>query len=190
MSRYYVELPSGTVLETDDWTRWPEARRLSVAKGKAIHRAEAFDELHKILKPGDEVYTIVTHVARSGMSRSIRLFVARDGGIRDITFRVARLLDTPTDERNGGLRVGGCGMDMCFATVYNLGRAMFENGFGCAGKKCRSNEHVNGDRDYTPHGCYDDGVAVHRDPTPGEAADGCKKHWHRDGGYALVQRDL
>jgi len=38
------------------------------------------------------------------------------------------------DRDRWGLKVNGCGMDMCFSTVYNLGRALFPEGFGERGK--------------------------------------------------------
>jgi hypothetical protein len=90
---------------------------------------------------------------------------------------VARVLGEKL--RDGGLGVGGCGMDMGFHLVYSLSRALFPTGFGCIGRVtnakgertawCNSNDHHNGDRDHTRHTTR-------------------RKHWHRDGGYALVHR--
>lgn len=62
-------------------------------------------------------------------------------------------------------RNAGCGMDVGFSLVYNLGWVLFPNGFECVGERCPSNDHSNGDRDYSPH-------------------------HHSDGGYALRQRWL
>jgi hypothetical protein len=82
-------------------------------------------------------------------------------------------------------------MDMGFHLVYTLSYALYPQGFGCVGERCPSNDHSNGDRDYTPHGCYDENGALEdREPGPGELRDGCRRHWHRDGGYALTQRWL
>jgi hypothetical protein len=88
---------------------------------------------------------------------------------------------------------------MGFHLAYTLSRVIYPDGFGCIGKPndaarrwsgaCPSNDHSNGDRDYTPHGLSDEnGVPEDREPAPGEVADGCKRHWHRDGGYALLHR--
>jgi hypothetical protein len=130
--------------------------------------------LNKWLKPGDTVYTLVTHVARSGMSRSIKVFVMLDNEPVDITWHTMMLLDLKIDQNNGGVKMGGCGMDMGFALVYDLSRVLFRDKFECIGdheqyaKRCPSNDHVNsgpGRNDYTPH-------------------------MHSNGGYALRQRWL
>ncbi len=127
-------------------------------------KQEALDTLKEVVFPGDKIHTIVTHVSRSGMSRSIRTILLRDGH-RDISYLVARVLEERMDENNGGIRVSGCGMDMGFDTVYRLGYKLFPNGFNCIGEKCPSSDHVNGDKDYTPH-------------------------IHKSGGYALKQEWL
>ena len=63
----------------------------------------------------------------------------------------------------------GCGMDMGFELVYNLGYALWPNGYTCTGdskefgKRCRSNEHSNGDRNYQPHHHTDGGYAFRQE---------------------------
>ena len=129
---------------------------------------EARKYLKKLLHPGDVVYTDVTHVASSGMSRHIRLILIRQNQPMDITWWVSRVVGYNLT-KNGDLQVGGCGMDMGFAVVYSMSSTLFPKGFTCSGDKekrhCRSNDHSNGDRNYKPHK-------------------------HSDGGYALVQRWL
>ena len=104
-------------------------------KQKAADRAEAIETLRKILQPGDAVTTTVLHVSRSGMSRVIQCQAIDFGEpdhhpcIRDISWLVADAIGDRWDDRRGGVIVGGCGMDMCFATVYALGRALFPDGF-------------------------------------------------------------
>jgi hypothetical protein len=49
--------------------------------------------------------------------------------------------------------------------VYELAAALFPGGFRCTGEQCPSNEHTNGDRDYSPH-------------------------HHQSGGYAFRSCDL
>lgn len=83
----------------------------------------------KNLRPGDAVYTKVDSVSRSGMSRSISFYRVQKGEIQDITWSISRILDYPMDRNSGGMKVGGCGMDMCFHCVYSLGRRMFPKGF-------------------------------------------------------------
>ena len=106
-------------------------------------RNEAIKSLRKMgVKPGATVYTIVTHVARSGMSRHIRCYIPtrdsytdRDGrkrvkpGITDITGFVANACGfSRARGSRWDLVIGGCGMDMCFHVVYTLGQVMFPKG--------------------------------------------------------------
>jgi hypothetical protein len=79
------------------------------------------------LKEGDTVYTVLRSVSSSGMSRTISLKVAKEGKILDLTYYASIVLDWPLVEVNGSraLRVGGCGMDMGFHTVYTLSRVLF-----------------------------------------------------------------
>ena len=133
---------------------------------KAYIREEERQEARKRLKelgvkPGATIYTRLIHVSRSGMFRLIGVHVVHKGELVDITYWVNQLLDYGIDRDRGGLRVGGCGMDMGFHVAYSLSRSMFPKGWKCIGKKCRANDHFNGDRDYSG------------------------KSWHRDGGYAL-----
>ena len=129
------------------------------------------DEARKILRqyirPGDTVYTVLRHVSSSGMFRVISPVVIRRGGdIRDFSRAACNLLGERYNERHEGVPMGGCGMDMGFNLVYLMSTALYPKGFTCAGpRRCCSNDHSNGDRDYS-------------------------KHLHRDGGYALRQRWL
>jgi hypothetical protein len=130
----YVQLESGTILQTDDPARWPEAKRLTNKVGAQLLKDEAVTKLRKEFAPrGDKrktLYTTVTHVARSGMSRSIRCFAqSKDAdGMWDVSHLVARAIGAPMDEKNGGLKVGGCGMDMGFHVCHSLGYALFPKG--------------------------------------------------------------
>jgi hypothetical protein len=126
----YVQLPSGTILETNDPRNWPEATKLSKAKGKAAMRAEAIERLRQLLRPGDTIYTSLEHVSASGMSRRISLYVIRENEPIDITGNVGRACDYRRNDRDGGLIVGGAGMDMGFAVVYALGRTLWPAGDG------------------------------------------------------------
>ena len=110
----------------------------------------------KGLKPGDKVYTQVSHVARSGMMRRVRVYIVDDGEIRDVTYHVGQVIGSNVND--DGIKMGGCGYDVTFEVVYSLGRAMFPNGTPCAGKDvCLSNDHNNGDRDYTAGKIHVDG---------------------------------
>ena len=90
--------------------------------------AESLEFLHKHLKPGDTVNTIVRHVSRSGMSRSISCIIAIDGSPVDISYHVSTVVGEPIDKNHGGVKIGGCGMDMGFQLVYLLGSYLWPNG--------------------------------------------------------------
>ena len=61
------------------------------------------------------------------MMRHIQLKIARDGDICDITYHAARAMGGSI-AKDGGIRVPGCGMDMGFALIYNLGAVLWPNG--------------------------------------------------------------
>ena len=133
-------------------------------------KVQAMEEARKrglqLLQPGDTVYTILRHVSRSGMMRRISPVLMGKYGPRHLDYITAQLRGARDLPYGGdGVRIGGCGMDMGFDLVYTMSRALWPDGFSCIGPDCRSNDHSNGDRDFTPHN-------------------------HADGGYALRQRWL
>jgi hypothetical protein len=110
--------------------------------------------LRKALKPGQTIYFVVTHVSKSGMQRSIEFYIPTHETYTDyvhhgsatnhpmsttsvkrkrlaierITWDMARVLGYRIDQKNGGLIVGGCGMDMGFHCVYTLGLHLWPKG--------------------------------------------------------------
>lgn len=168
-----------------------------MTKAQQSEQNEARETLRKLFPPGSRVGTILRHVSRSGMSRSISVVVQDEDGIRDVSYLVARALGDKIDRDRGGVKVGGCGMDMGFSLVYNLSATLYPEGFGCVGADpyyrvhCPSNDHTNGDRDYTPH-CYQGNAWYPGDveklpsgPVDDTRTGGNYVHWHRNGGYAL-----
>jgi hypothetical protein len=155
-------------------------------EGMVMNKKEqsaAIEKLREKFKAGDTVCTVLRHVSRSGMSSSISVL---DKDNSDISYLVARALGSTIDQKNGGVKVTGCGMDMGFEIVYNMSYWMYRDGFGCTGEGCPSNDHSNGDRDYTPHvdDCPQNSAEVGTD-IPAKRA---HSHYHKDGGYALRQR--
>ena len=126
----------------------------------AADRADAIARLRELCPPGSTVYTVLRRVSRSGMMRHISLHVIHDGQPFDITGMAARATVTPWDRDTGGLKMGGCGMDMGFSAVYNLAWALYRDSFGCIGEGCPSNDHSNGDRNYAPHQHHEAGYAL------------------------------
>jgi hypothetical protein len=130
---------NGHIIETDRPDLWTECERLKNKEGAALYRAQQCKELRKLVKPGSTVYTTLKHCSRSGMSRHISLSIAttenRKPVIRDITFLAAAVMGDRVAS-DGGIVIGGCGMDMGFALVYNLGRTLYPKGakYGRGGK--------------------------------------------------------
>lgn len=103
-------------------------RGFEMARYSNADRAEALQSLREHFKPGQTVYTILRHVSSSGMSRDISVITIDDEGqIRQWDWAVACVLGEPLAKREG-VRVGGCGMDMGFHLVYNLGRTLWPDG--------------------------------------------------------------
>jgi hypothetical protein len=124
---YYMQTSSGDVFVTNYPEYHKDCTQLKKAEGGALYRKQTKEGLLKILKPGDAVYCIVRSVSASGMSRTISLFVIDGEHFSDVTHSAAIVMGDKL-AKNGALRVNGCGMDMCFATVYNLGRYLWPNG--------------------------------------------------------------
>ena len=95
-----------------------------------MSKDEAIKVLRDDLKPGDTINCILRHVSKSGMSRSISLLK----GDSDITYFAALAMGKKIDQKNGGIKIGGCGMDMGFHLVYNLGWCLFPEGFKVEGR--------------------------------------------------------
>lgn len=144
-------------------------KRITKAEEKRQESEKARQRLLAFLRPGQTVYTVLRSVSRSGMQRTLDAYaiVAGENGTPEKVYLSGYIAKAADLRRNdhGALVVGGCGMDVGFEVVYNLGRAVFPNGVPCTGEsgpeRCRSNDHTNGDRNYT------------------------KGRVHRDGGYAF-----
>jgi hypothetical protein len=134
-----------------------------MAKVSKQERAEAIERLREWVKPGATVYCVLRHVSKSGMTRVIDLKVIdttdEKRPVVHIGFNVAKALDMPYDREREGIKIGGCGMDMGFALVYDLSQQLYRDGFDCTGQNCPSNDH-SGDRDYSPHRHSDPGYAL------------------------------
>lgn len=63
----------------------------------------------------NRVKAYVTHVAPSGMSRRVK-FYTQDG--KDMTPLIAYIMERTINDK--GILVRGCGVDVIFATLYNI----------------------------------------------------------------------
>jgi hypothetical protein len=126
----YMQLTDGTVIQTDSPEIWTEAKPMSAKAGKEAYREQAREKLRKLLPVGSTAFTILRHVSGSGMSRRISVLIPdKECGILDVSGWVATALDYRRHERDGGVIVGGCGMDMGWHLVYCLSRSLYPDGF-------------------------------------------------------------
>ena len=127
----YFQSESGQIFESDYPEYHKNETRMTAKAGKAAYRAQACADLREFITPGTKVYCVLKSRARSGMSREIQLLVATNVNgatdLRDITCLAGIATDTRVG-KNGGLVMGGCGVDMGFAAVYSLGHALWPNG--------------------------------------------------------------
>ena len=98
---------------------------------KAYLYDEAVQTLTDRLLPAGQfrIYTQLAHVAKSGMTRSIKLYVVPEAGtIVNITRYVANLLDKNLD-RYDGITVRGCGFDAGFDLVCRVSLKLYQDGY-------------------------------------------------------------
>lgn len=76
-------------------------------------------------------YTLVRHVARSGMSRTISVHYvdSRSGELQQLNYVTSVLLGLPMDPLRDGVKITGCGMDMGFSIVYDLASFALKDGY-------------------------------------------------------------
>lgn len=131
----YMRAPCGQVFGTYHPEYHQECENLGGGgKGFQARREYARSELRKRIKPGDTVYCIVRSVSKSGLSRVISLYIVENGKLRNIDGLASDAMARMDAKDRSGFVVHGCGMDMCFATVYDLGRYLYPDGFGVEGK--------------------------------------------------------
>jgi hypothetical protein len=125
-----------------------------MARINQTERDESIRNLRGMLKPGMTVYTILRHCSASGMLRVIDLVIPvkeytdvypklDDGktdwdakpkrkytgmGFRTLSWNAARAMNDTFDRQREGIKVSGCGMDMGFHLVYNLGATLWPKG--------------------------------------------------------------
>ena len=155
-----------------------------MTKADKEERENALATLREALRPGDTVYTDLKHVSRSGMLREIKCIVTgkNDGQPWDITYFVACVIGERIGG-HGGVRVTGCGMDMGFATVYNLSRYLFPDGFGFTMYKNPTSKTGT-----LPKSKAEAEKLYAKGYRAREGRNGDRSGWDNDSGYALEHR--
>ena len=123
----YIKTENGLVYETSSPEGYGKYEKLTIAAGKAAMKKQAIANLLEILKPGQTVFCTLRNVSGSGMSRRISFHVIKGEDFKQIDYLIALACDYKQSDKDG-LIVPGCGMDMGFSVVYNLGRAVWPAG--------------------------------------------------------------
>src|SRR5260221_13880025 len=103
-----------------------------MTKQQQSEQNEARETLRAMLPPGATVCGVLRHTSRSGMQREISVHMVEDGEPRWLTGLVSKACGMRGGKREG-IVMGGCGMDMGFALVYELSHTLYPDGFGCLG---------------------------------------------------------
>ena len=100
-------------------------------KGRTMTKEEAIKRLKEEIKKGDILYTQLNHVSQSGMMRHISVRQIKNNYPLDWTRLVSLALDWKEGKNRcgGGVKVGGCGMDMGFHLVYTLSSVLYDDGY-------------------------------------------------------------
>ncbi len=86
-------------------------------------RIEAIEQLTRAgVNQSSQIYAVLRKVSASGNSRQVSYFVVKDNNLFNITFAVGVLSSQPlTTSGDIAVKITGCGMDMCFEALYNVG---------------------------------------------------------------------
>ena len=104
------------------------------AKLKALNKQhskqlDALSDLHGLLQPGSTIWAIERHTSQSGMSHWFDFYTIKNDELLRLTYQICMACYYKDDARHGyALKTSGCGMDMAFQVVYNLGQAMWPDG--------------------------------------------------------------
>lgn len=91
---------------------------------------EALERTRKLCPPGKTIYTVLEHVSASGMTRWIKCYTIDGDELAFLSGYIETLTGYMRDKTGprDGNKIAGCGMDMGYAIVYDLGRKLYPNG--------------------------------------------------------------
>lgn len=94
-----------------------------------MNREQAIEKLREAIEPNDTLYTQLNHVSKSGMTRHIAVRHIKDDYPYDYTYLIAKALGWVYSDKNHGVKVGGCGMDMGFHLINTLSYTLYDDGY-------------------------------------------------------------
>lgn len=118
---------------------------MATKKEKKEQKQKAIGYLQESLPPGTKIYYLVRWVSANGMSRSISFFHCVDNQIIKLDYLISQALGLRLS-KNGGVIIGGCGMDMGFHIIMNLSYCL--HGFNTVGKDALESDKEG--RPFTP----------------------------------------
>ena len=71
-------------------------------------------------KLDNEIIATIKTVSSSGMNRNIAFGFITEKRLFNFTYHISVIKEINMNDNNHSIRVGGCGMDMIFATLYGL----------------------------------------------------------------------
>lgn len=89
-------------------------------------RQHALEILTRLATEGQTVYSVLRSVSRSGMQRKIDFYVIQDNRPMFLSWAISKVCGYA--QKDGALVVNGCGMDMGFSVVYDLGMELYGKG--------------------------------------------------------------
>lgn len=98
---------------------------------KTAGKSHGFQTLERSPK-GTTLYTVLRRVSRSGMTRVIDVKVIEGNQPRNVIVQEFRDCAKGCEQESkwgGNYKVTGCGMDMGFWLVYELGQLVHQNGY-------------------------------------------------------------
>jgi hypothetical protein len=125
---YYLNTQYSRVYDFNHAPKGEEWQPVSQAKGKELEKQQAIDSLKNIfnLMPEDKrvIYCVLRSVSKSGMSRVIDFYTIENNRPQYLSGLIKMALGYRM-AKNGGLVIGGCGMDMGFHVVYTVSSVVF-----------------------------------------------------------------
>jgi hypothetical protein len=125
----YMQDNNGFIFTTEHPEYHSDCKKITLKAGKAATKEYCTSALKVLVKPGSTVSTSLKNVSRSGMQRQISFYIVNpsDNEVTNIDYYVSIVTDTKR-AKNGALIVKGCGMDMGFSVVYDLGSILWSKG--------------------------------------------------------------
>ena len=104
-----------------------------------MKKEKAIESLKKLIDEGDTIYYIIKRVSNSGMYRHIDFYKFkvkdefREGEDRVQKVWLTRMMCDAVGyrfiDKTECMGVSGCGMDMGFSVIHNLGHVLFNDGY-------------------------------------------------------------